>query len=378
MDGRSTGSEIDYYSYTAPTLFDSSANAPEEHYYLVSVHTADPNIFYDSAIGSGRSIDNLGLLTQLQKISAGSGNTHFAQQQSEHGPEIISAIDVPHDQGGRITLSFKCSDLDSAQHLITTYSIWQALPREGGYAWEKVAEQPAHHFTYYSMTIPTLYDSLSITNGLHHYLICAHTNDINVFYESGIRSGYSMDNLAPVSPKNLSGALENESITLHWNPNTEDDLKSYLIFRSDLPVINPLVNSPYATTIDTVFTDMDPITSGRNLYIVIAQDIHENISPASNTIEIIVDGLIRNGSDIPESYALYQNYPNPFNPYTMIEFDLPKDTRVHLTIYNIRGQKVATLVDQTLPAGTYRYPWRPEGLASGLYMYIIHQKLTGR
>jgi hypothetical protein len=365
--------KFDYYSFTAPTLFDSSANSPEEHFYLVSVHTANPKIFYDSAIGSGRSVDNLGqlMLKQMPKISAGNGNIHFTQQQSEHGPEIISATDVPHDQGGRITLSFRCSDLDSAQHLITTYSIWRALPRDGGYAWEKIAEQPAHHFTYYSMTIPTLYDSLSLTNGLHHYLICAQTSDANVFYESGISSGYSMDNLSPISPKNLSGALENEYVTLHWNPNTESDLKSYLIYRSDSPEIDPLVNSPYATAVDTVFTDMDPITNGTSFYIIRAQDIHENISPASNEIEIIVDGLIKSGSEIPKSYALYQNYPNPFNPYTTIEFDLPRDTKVNLTIYNIRGQKVATLVDQTLSAGKYRYPWRPEGLASGLYMYSI-------
>ena len=365
--------KFDYYSFTAPTLFDSSANSPEEHFYLVSVHTADPNIFYDSAIDSGRSVDNLGqlMLKQLPKTSAGNGNIHFTQQQSEHGPEIIRATDVPHDQGGRITLSFRCSDLDSAQHLITTYSIWRALPRDGGYAWEKIAEQPAHHFTYYSMTIPTLYDSLSLTNGLHHYLICAQTSDANVFYESGIGAGYSVDNLAPVSPKNLSGALENEYVTLHWNPNTEGDLKSYLIYRSDSPQIDPLVNSPYATAVDTVFTDMDPITNGSSFYIVSAQDIHENISPASNEIEIIVDGLIKSGFEIPKSYALYQNYPNPFNPYTTIEFDLPKDTKVNLTIYNIRGQKIATLVDQTLSAGKYRYPWRPEGLASGLYMYSI-------
>jgi len=371
--GDQPAQKFDYYSYTAPTLFDSSGTAQEHHYYLVSVHTVDPNIFYDSAIDSGRSVDNLGqhVQEQLLKISAPDDGPQIAQQQSVHGAEIISVTDVPHDQGGRVTISFKCSDLDSAQHLVNTYSIWRALPRENGYAWEKVAEQQAHHFSYYSMTIPTLYDSISSTDGLQYYVICAHTNNENVFYESDIGSGYSVDNLAPRSPKNLAGRFENHEVTLHWNPNSEGDLKSYLIYRSDSPGISLPESEPYATVTDTTFSDNDPMTSVANYYTVRAQDIHENISQTSNEIIISVDGLIKSGSEIPTSYTLYQNYPNPFNPITTIQFDIPDDSKVSLIIYNIHGQRVAVLVDGYLTAGKYRYPWRPDGLASGLYMYIL-------
>jgi hypothetical protein len=72
---------------------------------------------------------------------------------------------------------------------------------------------------------------------------------------------------------------------------------------------------------------------------------------------------------IPKEFALDQNYPNPFNPTTMIEFALPKETRVTLEVFNILGQRVSTLVDESRPAGYYNIPFDAKGLASGLYFY---------
>ena len=76
----------------------------------------------------------------------------------------------------------------------------------------------------------------------------------------------------------------------------------------------------------------------------------------------------------PEVYTLRQNYPNPFNPTTTIEFAIPKFGLVTLTVYNILGQEVATLVTEKLTAGKYKYDWdasRPAGMASGVYLYRI-------
>ena len=80
--------------------------------------------------------------------------------------------------------------------------------------------------------------------------------------------------------------------------------------------------------------------------------------------------------DIPKTFALKQNYPNPFNPETVIEYQLPKDVHVTLTLYNILGQKVATLVDARKKAGYYRYHLNMEKLrngrlASGVYFYSM-------
>jgi predicted GH43/DUF377 family glycosyl hydrolase len=74
---------------------------------------------------------------------------------------------------------------------------------------------------------------------------------------------------------------------------------------------------------------------------------------------------------IPAGFNLKQNYPNPFNPTTTIEFSLPKPSSVTLEVYNILGEKVATLVSENLSAGTYQYIWEASGLPNGVYFYRI-------
>jgi hypothetical protein len=78
--------------------------------------------------------------------------------------------------------------------------------------------------------------------------------------------------------------------------------------------------------------------------------------------------------NIPKVFHLAQNYPNPFNPFTTIAFDLPVNAHVQLDIYNTLGEKVSRLVDKDLQAGKYRYNWHAEGLASGIYFYVIQSR----
>jgi len=79
---------------------------------------------------------------------------------------------------------------------------------------------------------------------------------------------------------------------------------------------------------------------------------------------------------LPERFRLYQNYPNPFNPSTTIPFDLPRAGHVRLTVYNIAGQQVATLVDRELQVGHYAVTWDGKDaggrlVASGVYVYRL-------
>lgn len=77
------------------------------------------------------------------------------------------------------------------------------------------------------------------------------------------------------------------------------------------------------------------------------------------------------GRSLPTEFALEQNYPNPFNPSTVIEFAVPREARVRLDVYNLLGQKVATLVDENLTAGYYTRQFNGTGIASGLYFYRL-------
>ena len=72
-----------------------------------------------------------------------------------------------------------------------------------------------------------------------------------------------------------------------------------------------------------------------------------------------------------KDYRLSQNYPNPFNPTTVIGYRLSVISNVELSIYNILGQKVATLVNERKPAGKYKVQWDARHYASGVYFYRL-------
>ncbi len=75
--------------------------------------------------------------------------------------------------------------------------------------------------------------------------------------------------------------------------------------------------------------------------------------------------------DLPNKFELAQNYPNPFNPSTKIKFVIPQSSHVRLTIYNMVGQEVKTLVNDQREAGSYQVDFAPGNIASGVYYYTL-------
>ncbi len=73
----------------------------------------------------------------------------------------------------------------------------------------------------------------------------------------------------------------------------------------------------------------------------------------------------------PDKFQLLQNYPNPFNPSTRITFDLPKKEFVSVNVYNSIGQKVKTLLNQSLDSGRHSVDFNGENLTAGVYFYRI-------
>ena len=80
-------------------------------------------------------------------------------------------------------------------------------------------------------------------------------------------------------------------------------------------------------------------------------------------------GIIPISHNVPKNFTLSQNYPNPFNPSTTIRFDVAKSSFVKLSVYDILGREVTSLVNEQVPVGTYEVKWDPAGNASGIYFY---------
>jgi photosystem II stability/assembly factor-like uncharacterized protein len=81
--------------------------------------------------------------------------------------------------------------------------------------------------------------------------------------------------------------------------------------------------------------------------------------------------VTKNNNQLPDKYALYQNYPNPFNPETNIIFQTSESGDVKLTIFDILGRKVSTLVNEHLSPGTYKAVWDASSFPSGIYYYSL-------
>jgi hypothetical protein len=74
---------------------------------------------------------------------------------------------------------------------------------------------------------------------------------------------------------------------------------------------------------------------------------------------------------VPQTVTLYPAYPNPFNPATTIRFDLPQASAVTMTVYNLAGQSVETLVDNRLSAGTHTVSFDGSRFSSGMYFCTL-------
>ncbi len=85
-----------------------------------------------------------------------------------------------------------------------------------------------------------------------------------------------------------------------------------------------------------------------------------------------ISGTFNSFNSVPEKYSLSQNYPNPFNPLTTMVYPLEKSVRVRLSVYNILGKKITTLVDAYQTPNTYKVQFNGSDLASGIYYYKLY------
>ncbi|TFB09452.1 T9SS type A sorting domain-containing protein, partial [Candidatus Marinimicrobia bacterium MT.SAG.3] len=309
---------------------------------------------------------------------------------------IISISDVPDDQGGQVLVVWERSFLEgnSVEPSVISYALWRlgSSPNMAGQAveniplgnyssvemifadtvWSFIVSMLIEGFDLYSFVAPTLSDSTGSDLAMSTFMVSAHTIDPNVFFHSLPKSGYSVDNRAPIPPANLAGTYIPviKAVDLHWNPNSEEDLNGYLIYRSTSPNVMPDAAELVAQVKDTLFVDTNPPLVDNLYYIVIAEDIHDNISDNSNEISFVLTSISDGNTGIPESFDLSQNYPNPFNPTTTIQYALPVSGDVLLTIFNLRGEEIFRYANSQT-AGYHEVIWDGSRAVSGIYIYRL-------
>lgn len=181
--------------------------------------------------------------------------------------------------------------------------------------------------------------------------------------------------------REITIADDGNDITLTWEaPEFEtasgDTKLSYAIYRvasdSDpdpLAAIEVPANLR-ALTGETSFTDR--ITEAGNYYYFVTAYSRNWVEGApSNVVEHYTATSIDQGDQIASGFTLEQNYPNPFNPTTQIRFSLGQPVHATLTVYDVMGRVVATLVDQPMSAGTHSAVFNASNLSSGVYIYTL-------
>lgn len=116
-------------------------------------------------------------------------------------------------------------------------------------------------------------------------------------------------------------------------------------------------------------------TTGEKFGVVMVSN-WKNPSPLQTTTVEILKYMVDNSVGIQNNtqlagYELSQNYPNPFNPATVINYSIPRQENVSIKVYDIKGNEVATLINQKQNAGNYNIEWNGEGFASGVYYYKL-------
>jgi hypothetical protein len=319
-------------------------------------------------------------------------------------PVLTAVEDFPNDQGGQVMLSWTASYLDAMPwHAVQSYSVWAreagakglhqleateitALATQLGLppawieahaqaGWAFVLQLPATLSPEYGCFAPTFGDSTENGIPLSEYLVVGHGSDPWILWESTPLSGYSVDNLAPGAPLNLVGDWNAPTeLLLSWEPSGhhDEDLALYRVYRG--AASNFPLDASHLVGSSTEETYLDPIGTGTWYYRVTAVDVHGNEGEGSAELE--VTNLTAVPEVMPEVFALHTNRPNPFNPRTIIGFDLPEERFVTLTVYALDGRRIATLVQESLPAGRHEVAWQGRddlgrSVATGLYAYRI-------
>ncbi|MBL0063315.1 MAG: lamin tail domain-containing protein [bacterium] len=186
----------------------------------------------------------------------------------------------------------------------------------------------------------------------------------SVNWTAGGNSG-QVDGPLPIEFNSFSAVAGDAEVQLNWSTASESDLDKFEVRRDGellarVEARNAEAGATYTYTDATVSND---VSYSYELSVISVNGEREVLATESATP--------RSDNSLVTEFALRQNYPNPFNPETSIRFDLAENSLVTLTVYNVAGQEVATLVNGNLNAGSHAVNFDGANLTSGVYLYRL-------
>ncbi len=173
---------------------------------------------------------------------------------------------------------------------------------------------------------------------------------------------YEYQDLQPEVPDSLTGYVDGDSIVLTWAYNSEADFSNYLLHRDTLSGFEPSIFNLISEPDTSNYVDGDILPGVDYYYRISALDNQGNESDYSEELAVIQTGIWDGvGVEPPRMTIIQSNYPNPFNSSTTIVYavaDLgPIPAEIEVTIYDIVGRKVRTLVHERRGLGIHRVIW---------------------
>jgi hypothetical protein len=191
---------------------------------------------------------------------------------------------------------------------------------------------------------------------------------------------YAYADLPPRPPVNLTASVDSSVVTLNWNKNTEADFGNYKLFYDTTSNFQIDSTKLITSQLDTFYYFVIPVGVESLYFKLTAVDNQGNESNPSEEVAVILVS-VKNEWKPVNNYILYQNFPNPFNPSTKIGYKLKERGYVKLYVYDVKGELISVLVNQTQEAGYYEVEFSAIGgsasggnaysLASGVYIYQI-------
>jgi hypothetical protein len=335
----------------------------------------------------------------------------------DYATTLATVADVPADQGGWVRLSVAAPLADSSMNApyVTGYGVWRLVTPEpptapaalspaasadaralvAGVAsvpavlrpaqaaamgfppgtWASLGFYPATQSSTYLLDAPTRNDSTATGDAAETYVVTMHTTVPFQYVVTGALTSHSVDNIAPLAPQNLAGSMVSGAVNLAWSANGEGDLAGYSVYRGAGAAFVPSPANRVGTPATPALVD-GGFTVG-DYYKVAARDRHGNESPYA-VLGSAQIAAVEGGTAAADFFAPLS--PNPFSRATEVAFGLARAGRASVTVLDLAGRRVRTLLEGDRPAGPQHLSWNgadDSGRALPPGLYLVRVRVPG-